>query len=216
MNKSTKLLECKRPKELWTKAKTDSAVADPTQDFEVSIPSPTSHKLDDSVAVEAVELLKICSNPTPAQAVPPRPPADPCAAVVWTKQREKVRAHAYKLWEDKVSESMSKDWLRQVHKDAVAAGIRKEAFNPSSRLASFRMSHEDDWDIRGLDYALDSETGLPSEKLKWLPMPAHAADPEWVRLGVNLFRSGIGRRLITKEEWPPKPTTLMMEKGADK
>lgn len=216
LNKSTKLFEYKGSS--WTRVKEDDddEELDLAKDFNVNIRTPDSHKLDESVAMEAVELMRICRNPTAAQAEPARPPSDPSLVVQWSNERSKIRAHAYKLWDDQVNEKVNKDWLRKVHKDAVAAGLRQPTFNAKSQLARFRISREDDWDIRGYDYALDSEKGLPEDKLEWLPMPAHAADPEWVRCGVNLFRSGIGRRLITKEEWPPKPTTLMMKKGPEK
>lgn len=160
-----------------------------------------------------------CINPSSSEAEPIVPPIESNSpgAAAQRKKKTKGLEQAWTLWLSLSSSSISKDWLKQLHNDAVAAGLREstDKFDSNDNLARFRVSPEDDWDIRGLDYALCSKDwSRPSAaEAEWLPVPEHAAEASWVRLGVNLMRYEVGRKLITKEEWPPRATTLMMQKG---
>lgn len=168
-------------------------------------------------SIEVLRHYLRCLNPTAAEAEPVVAPieSDDPVKIAERKETSEAVSDAWALWGCMGGTYVSKDWLKQIHQDAIDAGLRKptDVLQPDSNVARFRVSREDDWDIRGLDYALRSEDGNPPAALAdWKPLPQHAAAPEWVRLGVNLFRCDVGRRLIKEEEWPPRPTTLMMLK----
>lgn len=191
-------------------------------DFTFGNPRSYYTGLYDDLEDEAFELLNIWRNPTPAQCVPARPPPGPGgaqglhAAMQWKHKRKCVKQYAKALLEEMQDECVHKDWLKEVHHEAVVGGVRKPKWDPKAPLVSRRPSHEADFDIRGWDYAWVSQDGTPTcDDATWLPMPARAADPEYIRANVNMMRDSVGKRLFTKKEWPPRPTTRMLEKGME-
>lgn len=80
-------------------------------------------------------------------------------------------------------------------------------------VSTFRVSPEEDEDFRGIDYALTTKGFEHVKEGEWRPLPLQAMDQEWVRCGVNLARWQAGKKLFTREEWPPRPTTLMTKFG---
>ena len=134
------------------------------------------------------------------------------------KRINEERDRAHEALSAMSNDAVSEAWLREIYQDAVAAGLRKSPiFNEDRPIFKVRVSHEPDRDVRGLDYALvpdDEDFSAPKEG-NWMPVPPHAFTPEYVRAVVNLFRVGAGKRLFSKAEWPPAPTTLMRVKGQE-
>lgn len=198
-------------------SKSTSIVKEMEEDFSYATPRYNVPGLYVDLEDEAFELWNKCRNPTPPQCAPARPAPSVGghqglrAAGEWKRKFGFVHEYAQAIMEEMGDECLHKDWLTQVKKDAAAAGVK----NP---LVSIRPSHELDFDIRGLDYGWVSgndQEGLRELNAAYMPFPAHAADPEYVRASVNMFRVLVGRRLFTKKEWPPRRTSLIVEKGVE-
>lgn len=150
------------------------------------------------------KLFRICVDPTIAESQPTEG-----ERVKWRINGEVDKA--WEAWSAMGRGASNEVWMRQVHNDAVAAGLRKSTiFDAAKPIFRLRISPEYDGDVRGFDYALcregDHSASRPED---WLPAPQHAFSPDFVRCGVNLLRLELGGRLFTKKEWPPRPTTLM-------
>lgn len=177
--------------------------------------------LEGQFSIEVVRHFRRCINPSAAEAEPVLPPLEsrpPRAADEddQADEDDRLTGDTTMLWLSLGRMFIKEDRRNQLHHDVVTAGLYRslQAIGPDDNLARFRVSHEPDLDIRGIDYALSDKYGNPPPRLaEWLPVPPRAVEAAWIRLGVNLFRFSIGKRLFTKEEWPPRPTSLMVEKG---
>lgn len=178
--------------------------------------------LGDPAALAESELLRICIDPSPSQCNPATFATtlygnmSNLTAAERKKRISEERDRAHEALSAMSNDAVSEGWLREIYQDAVAAGLRRSpVFNEDRPIFKVRVSHEPDRDVRGLDYALvaDDEDFTAPKGGNWLPVPPHAFTPEYVRAVVNLFRSGVGKRLFSKAEWPPPPTTLMRVKG---
>lgn len=157
-------------------------------------------------SMAGLRIFTNCINPTPSQAEPILPRAHSFDDVEARKRESQNEAKV--VWQMMSSSYLNKNWLRKLHDDAIAAGLRQptDVFDPSKPIAMYRVHEEDDFDnVRSLDYALCNMEGTYPHPLQatWLPLPDDAADPVWVRCGINLFRFNLGRRLFSKAEWPP-------------
>lgn len=168
-----------------------------------------------SCSLAVWKLLRLCTDPTPAQCAPQQPPDEPAAAEKSTKAHQE----ALELWCSRGNRHVNLGWMQGL-RDLAIAGMEKasrakleEADETKIHLAGFRVSPEKDHDVRGVDYAMNLKGPLAVKEHNWRPMPLQAMDEEWVRCGVNLTRLKHGKKLIAKEEWPPQPTTLMLKFG---
>lgn len=176
----------------------------------VSLTTPTGSHPSDAITLEGLDQWRRCLNPTPAQCAPPQRPTNPAARAEWVQKKKRIQDDASKLWQARANDAYNHEWAKEVCQEAG----RKIKWEGTIELGGMRVSPEEDWDIRGLDYSLSKS--LEAKEEDWRPLPLHAADQEWVRCGVNLNRSALGLRLFMKEEWPPRPTTMMLKYGKKK
>lgn len=176
-------------------------------------------------SIEGVQLYRHCNEPHLHQR-DPFPPTSASSRPQKKAESERAKADAlvkaHNIWHLMTKGMLPEDFQRQVFGDAIAAGLLSPSTpfvpNPRQRLAAhIRVSPEPDGDLRGLDYALssvDEDEEPPTDEAKWIPFPPRLAEENWVRCGVNLKRYEMGKRLLTKDDWPPKPTSLMISKLA--
>lgn len=166
------------------------------------------------LCLEGVKLFRRCSETTSEQREALPLPKSRTEGEEQAKARAPAKDTAHKLWYAMLPLSISKGWQKKIQQDRVAAGLRAPGhFNPDELGFRIRISPEEYENWRGFDYALIDENDHPSaEEADWLPLPEEAFDPKWVRTGVNLMRYAVYRDLFTKDDWPPWPASLMIQK----
>lgn len=165
------------------------------------------------LCLEGVQLFRRCSETTPEQRKARPLPQSHEEGKEQAEERASPEETAHKIWFAMMSFSINEDWRKKIQQDRVAAGLRAPGpLTPDEVGIRPRISPEKYEDFRGIDYALIDNNGRPSpEDADWIPLPEEAFDPKWVRTGVNLMRYAVYRDLFTKDDWPPWPTTLMIE-----
>lgn len=194
----------------------ESKAAKLNEDFSVPIPTPSNSSPDGFLALEGLKVFQLCVNPTSAQSKALKPPKDAAEVEQWKKRQVDIGQCALDLWRARGPDCVSMDWIKEAHIEAARAGLRKFHWDPRDgvlQLANMRQSPEVDGDVRGMEYALnEKEARRTGMAVQWRPLPAHAADEEWVRCGVNIVRRAMGKKLFTKDGWPNRrPTTLMLK-----
>lgn len=157
---------------------------------------------------ERSEVFDICLDPTPAQRAAPtlyEPSVGPDHAA--EAQERKERDKAWRRWAGMSIDAVNEDWLREIHRSAVAAGLRKSShvFDKAKPLISIRAKDAPNFDVRELEYAICSKKGKNKVKqsAEWKPLPSHAYSEDFVRCTINLLRKEGAKKLFGKDEWPP-------------
>lgn len=159
---------------------------------------PTSKE----ASLEQSVVFDLCLDPSPAQCQPPTPYApnaepDHAAEARWCQERDK----AWKRWAAFSVEAVNEEWLREVYRGAVAAGLRKSViFKKNKPLVRLRAQDPVDYDVRSLEYAICQKGGKyeVAEDAVWKPLPAHAYSQDFVRCTINLLRREAGKGLFAK------------------
>lgn len=172
------------------------------------------------LSLEGLQLFRRCSDTTSAQREPPlRPETKGHLEAIQLKMKEKQTIDAaWKIWSATAQIQVRPEWKQQLQREGIAAGLfMPTMFNQEEAKARFRISPEEDGDVRGMDYSIFRNDGWPSEQhAEWRPLPEDVSNPKWVRCGVNLMRYTLGKRLFTEEDWPPRPTSLMLKQMGQK
>lgn len=154
---------------------------------------------------EKSKLIQTCLNPGPEHCkekskVHGQKVEEKVGEAKERKQMEK----AWKRWAAMQLDEVNEEWLREVHRSAVAAGMRKKtsAFKKDEPLVRLRPHAAPFFEVTQLEYAICDSDGAVSDNANWKALPANAYSQDFVRCTINLVRLECRKRLFARAEWP--------------
>lgn len=165
-------------------------------------PMPTTH----SASWDHSDLFELCLNPTEAQCEPATPAE--LAARAGNEDEHDETVKAWGRWAAMCLDEVNEGWLREVHLEAVAKGLRSNdssSFDPQQQLVRLRAHAAPNYNVEWLDYTVcqRGDSSIPNGA-EWKPLPEHAYSADFVRCTINLVRKECGRRLFRRKDWPPR------------
>lgn len=134
----------------------------------------------------------------------------------WWEREEKVEGEMSE-WDVLMRKNMFKEeWYEQVYAEKLREEAQRgKAIDGATLRVRTRIHPAKNDDFRSLDYIVVTESEViqhtaantPFPEHRWKPLPLNAMKPGAYRQNINIVRRDAGKRIFSREEWPPAPVT---------